>query len=60
MAEMLSRMSSADLFSLAQTVTSRLLVPESTADAIAAIIQHTDRPIDLLKRRRVRKEFLFK
>ncbi len=60
MAELLARMPQPDLFSLAQTVTSRLIVPESPSEAVTAIIQHTDRPLDLLKRRRVRKDFLFK
>jgi len=58
--ELLHRMSSRDLTSLAQTVTSRLIIPETQGEAISAIILHTDRPADLLKRRKVKKEFLFK
>ena len=58
--ELLHRMSSRDLTSLAQTVTSRLIIPETQGEAISAIILHTDRPTDLLKRRKVKKEFLFK
>lgn len=59
-AEMLHRMEKRDLNSLAATVTSRLIVPETPAEAVEAIILHTDRSVDLLKRRKVRKEFLFK
>ena len=58
--ELLHRMSSRDLTSIAQTVTSRLIIPETNGEAISAIILHTDRPTDLLKRRKVKKEFLFK
>ncbi len=58
--ELLGRMSPKDLSSLAQTVTSRLIVPETTADAVSAILLHTERPADLLRRRKVKKEFLFK
>ena len=50
MAELLQRLDSSDLTSLAQTVTSRLIVPESTAEAVAAIVLHTDRAADLLRR----------
>ena len=53
-------MSTKDLTSLAQTVTSRLIVPETNGEAVSAIILHTDRPIDLLRRKKVKKEFLFK
>jgi len=49
-----------DLQSLAQTVTSRLLVPENSMEAIQAIILHTDKASDLLKRRKIKKELLFK
>ena len=49
-----------DLNSLAATVTSRLIVPETSGEAVEAIILHTDRSVDLLKRRKVSKEFLFK
>jgi len=59
-AEMLHRMEKRDLNSLAATVTSRLIVPETSSEAVEAIILHTDRSVDLLKRRKVRKEFLFK
>ena len=58
--ELLHRMSTRDLTSLAQTVTSRLIIPETQGEAISAIILHTDKPDDLLKRRKVKKEFLFK
>ena len=33
-----------------QTVTSRLIVPESTSEAVSAIVLHTDRAADLLRR----------
>ena len=54
------RLDKSDLVSLAQTVTSRLILPETCSEAIAAIILHTDKAEDLLKRRKVKKEFLFK
>jgi len=58
--ELLERMENRDLVSLVQTVTNRLILPESVGDAIQAIILHTDRALDLLKRRKMRKDFLFK
>jgi len=60
MAELLSRMEAHDLLSLAQTVTSRLLVAETPAEAAETIILHTDKATDLLKRKKVKKELLFK
>ena len=60
MAELLARMSVEDLQSLAQTVTSKLLVPETSSESISMIILHTDRAADLLKRRKIKKELLFK
>ena len=58
--ELLSRLSVSDLQSLAQTVTSKLLVPETSSEAITAIILHTDKAVDLLKRKKIKKELLFK
>ena len=58
--ELLARMSSRDLTSLAQTVTSRLIVPETHSEAVSAIILHSDKPSDLLRRRKIKKELLFK
>ncbi len=58
--ELLARMSSRDLTSLAQTVTSRLIVPETTSEAVSAILLHTEKPVDLLRRRKIKKELLFK
>jgi len=58
--ELLSRLPVSDLQSLAQTVTSKLLVPETSSEAITAIILHTDRAVDLLKRKKMKKEVLFK
>lgn len=58
--ELLARMNSRDLTSLAQTVTSRLIVPETTSEAVSAILLHTDKPTDLLRRRKIKKELLFK
>eukprot|EP00092_Neocalanus_flemingeri_P013951 GFUD01015048.1.p1 GENE.GFUD01015048.1~~GFUD01015048.1.p1 ORF type:complete len:350 (+),score=114.99 GFUD01015048.1:122-1171(+) len=58
--ELLDSMRVEDLQSLAQTVTSRLLVPENSFEAIQAIILHTDKASDLLKRRKIKKELLFK
>ena len=54
-AELLTRLAKSDLYSLAQTVTSRLLLPESASEAVAAIVQHTDKAEDLLRRRKVRR-----
>ena len=42
--ELLLRMNSKDLASLAQTVTSRLIIPETSGEAVNAILLHTDRP----------------
>jgi len=58
--ELLDRMTLSDLQSLAQTVTSRLLMPENNMEAIQAILLHTDKAVDLLKRRKIKKELLFK
>jgi hypothetical protein len=58
--ELLDRMTLSDLQSLAQTVTSRLLMPENNMEAIQAILLHTDKASDLLKRRKIKKELLFK
>ena len=44
MSEMLMRMNTKDLASLAQTVTSRLIIPETSGEAVTAILLHTDRP----------------
>jgi len=60
MGELLERMDPNDLDSLVQTVTNKLLIPQSREDAIQAVILHTDSALDLLKRRKVRKELLFK
>jgi len=60
MAELLGRMDPADLVSLAQTVTSRLLVADTPAEAVENIILHTDKATDLLKRKKIKKELLFK
>lgn len=58
--ELLDRMPTRDLMSLAQTVTSRPVMPESSVEAINAIIQHTEKPQDLLRKRKVKKDFLAK
>jgi hypothetical protein len=42
--ELLIRMNTKDLASLAQTVTSRLIIPETSGEAVNAILLHTDRP----------------
>ena len=59
MAELLARMSVEDLQSLAQTVTSKLLVPETSSESISMIILHTDRAADLLKRRKIKNSSNF-
>ena len=56
---MLSRMSVKDLQSLAQTVTSKLLEPQTKTEAISMIILHTERAADLLKRKKIKKELMF-
>jgi len=58
--ELLERMEGVDLNSLAQTVTNRLIVPQSRGDAVQAVILHTDSALDLLKRRKMKKDFLFR
>jgi len=58
--ELLGGMNMLDIQSLAQTVTNRLLIPENTTEAIQAILLHTDKASDLLKRRKIKKELLFK
>ena len=58
--ELLSCIPLEDLKSLAQTATSNLLVPVTHTDAINTIILHTDNAADLLKRRKIKKELLFK
>ena len=58
--EMLSMMIISDLKSLAQTVTNRLIMPETNMEAIEAIILHTEKSVDLLKRKKIKKELLFK
>ena len=52
-------MSDQDLQSLAQTVTSKQLVPVSKAEAISMIILHTNRPLELLERTKIKKELMF-
>ena len=58
--ELLRLLPVSDLHSLAQTVTSNMLVLEDSAEAIAAILLHTDKAVDLLKRKKIKKESLFK
>jgi len=59
--ELLDRMPTRDLMSLTQSVTSNPVVTVgSNTEAINLIIQHTERPQDLLKRRKIKKEFLLK
>ena len=58
-AELLGMMSDQDLQSLAQTVTSKQLVPVSKAEAISMIILHTNRPLELLERTKIKKELMF-
>ena len=52
-------MSVKDLQSLAQTVTSKLLEPQTKIEAISMIILHTERAADLLKRKKIKKELMF-
>ena len=59
--ELLNGLSVSDLQSLAETVTSNMLeVPQTSIEAIRAIILHTDKAVDLLKRKKIKKELLFK
>ncbi|GFT15831.1 hypothetical protein NPIL_562421 [Nephila pilipes] len=48
-----------DLFSLADTITKRLLNVSNKSDAIQAIISCLEKPSDLLKRQKVTKKILF-
>ena len=54
-------MSAPDLQSLAQTVTSKQLVPETSSEAISMIILHTERAAaaELLDRKKITKELMF-
>ena len=58
--ELLNGLSVSDLQSLAETVTSNMLKAETKSEAIGVIIQHTDKAVDLLKRKKIKKELLFK
>ncbi|XP_040571419.1 uncharacterized protein C3orf38 homolog isoform X2 [Lepeophtheirus salmonis] len=58
--ELLVQMKTSDLRSLAQTVTSRLIIPETKDEAIQAVMLHTESPLDLLKRRKIKRDLLFK
>jgi len=58
--ELLERMEPTDLYSVAHSVKNSIILPQSPTEAVQAVILHTDKALDLLKRRKMRKEFLFK
>ncbi|GIY41789.1 hypothetical protein CDAR_397691 [Caerostris darwini] len=57
--EILNDFSDSDLFSLADTVTKKLLNITNRSDAIQAIISCLEKPSDLLKRQKITKRILF-
>ncbi|GFQ84894.1 hypothetical protein TNCT_416981 [Trichonephila clavata] len=57
--EILNDFTDSDIFSLADTVTKRLLNISARSDAIQAIISCLEKPSDLLKRQKVTKKILF-
>ena len=56
--ELLARMAAQDLQSLAQTVTSKQLVPETSSEAISMIILYTERAAELLDRKKITNELM--
>ncbi|XP_066543104.1 uncharacterized protein C3orf38 homolog [Hoplias malabaricus] len=57
---LLSLLSPEDQLSLCDTVTNRLITVESHREAIEAIITYSQSPEELLKRRRIHREIIFK
>ena len=57
--ELLRLLPVSDLHSLAQTVTSKMLFLETSSEAVTAIILHTAKAVDLLMRKKIKKEVLF-
>ena len=53
-------MNKEDLVSLAKTIACGFVIPKTPEEARANILLLTDKPIDLLKRRKLKKEFLLK
>ena len=60
MTELLRDMEPPDLISLANTVTSHLVEAHSAARALENIVLHADTADDVLMRRKITKELLFK
>ncbi|XP_038067121.1 uncharacterized protein C3orf38 homolog isoform X2 [Patiria miniata] len=49
-----------ELLSLVETVTNRMVAVQNKQEAIDAIILHSESALELLRRRRVKKEYLFR
>ena len=60
MTGLLRDMEPPDLISLANTLTSRLVEAHSAAQALENIVLHADNANDVLMRRKITKELLFK
>ncbi|KAJ8256158.1 hypothetical protein COCON_G00200220 [Conger conger] len=58
--KMLGRLQAADLISLCDTVTNRLIVVESAREAMDAILTYSQSAEELLKRRKVQRDVIFK
>ncbi|KAJ8350353.1 hypothetical protein SKAU_G00254830 [Synaphobranchus kaupii] len=58
--KMLSRLPGADLIALCDTVTNKLIVVENTREAMDAILTYSQSAEELLKRRKVHRDVIFK
>ncbi|KAI1899553.1 hypothetical protein AGOR_G00062970 [Albula goreensis] len=58
--EMLSRLSNNDLLSLSDTVTNRMIAVENTKEAMEAILTYSQSAEELLRRKKVHRDVLFK
>ncbi|KAG7467135.1 hypothetical protein MATL_G00150220 [Megalops atlanticus] len=56
----LKRLSHADLFALSDTVTNRMIVVENMKEAMEAILTYTQSAEELLKRKKVHRDIIFK
>ncbi|XP_076018143.1 uncharacterized protein C3orf38 homolog [Genypterus blacodes] len=58
--KILKMMSKSDIFSLADTVTNKMIVVENTREAIGAILSYSKDAEELLKRKKVQRELIFR
>ncbi|KAJ8253155.1 hypothetical protein GJAV_G00209730 [Gymnothorax javanicus] len=58
--KMLSRLSDADLIALCDTVTNRMITVDNTREAMDAILTYSQSPEELLQRRKVYRDIIFK